>query len=138
MLHPMKDPIEPVDVLIIGGGPSGLSAATTLYRHQHDIRIFDHGRPRNSWDTSIRAFPGWAGAKPSTFVAKTKAELESTGFVTFISSEVLKFTKSDDGLFHLTTSDGVEWAGRKLLLAMGVDIMFPDIPGYAENYPDRM
>lgn len=134
----LKGPAEPVDVLIIGGGPAGLSAATTLYRHQHDIRIFDNGQPRNSWDTATHALPGWEGEKPSRFREKSRKELKKTGLVDFISASVQTIEKKDDGLFHVTTSDGVEWVGRKVLLAMGVEFQFLDIPGYKDSFPQRM
>jgi thioredoxin reductase len=133
-----KAPSEPVDVLIIGGGPAGLSAATTLYRHQHNIRILDDGQPRNGWDTATRAMPTWEGRKPSEFRQKSRKELERTGLVDFISATAEVIKKEDDGLFSVKTSDGVEWVGRKLLLAMGARFSFLDIPGYEENFPERM
>jgi hypothetical protein len=133
-----KEPTHPVDVLIIGGGPTGLSAAMTLYRHQHDMRIFDYGKPRNAWDTNIHALPGWEGEKPRNFVEKSKRALKRTGFVDFISTEVQTIEKGDDGLFYAKTTDGTEWAGRKVLLAMGVQFQFLDIPGYKDNFPKRM
>lgn len=133
-----KIPADIVDVIIIGGGPAGLSAATTLHRHQHDIRIFDHEQPRNSWDTVTHALPGWAGERPSAFRKKARKELEKTGLVEFISVEVKDIRKGDNGLFYITTSDKIVWVGRKVLLAMGGSIEYLDIPGYKDNYPARM
>ncbi|KAL1604780.1 hypothetical protein SLS60_004320 [Paraconiothyrium brasiliense] len=134
----IKAPSTAVDVLIIGGGPAGLSAATTLYRHQHDIRIFDDGKPRNVWETAIHATPTWEGQNPNEFRRKSRKELAKTGLVDFISSTVESIQKKDDGLFYVRTSDGVEWTGRKVLLSTGVRFAFLDIPGYEENFPERI
>jgi len=133
-----KDPSSPSDVLILGGGPAGLSAALTLYRHQHDVRIFDHGSPRNVWNTPIHASPTWEGKSPSEYRETSKKELEKTGFVHFVDGEVRRVEKSSNGLFNLTLADGTQWMGRKILLAMGVKFVFPEIPGYMENFPSRM
>lgn len=134
----VKEPGEPFDVLIIGGGAAGLSAATTLYRHQHDMRIFDYEKPRNAWDTPTHALPGWEGKAPSKFRETSRKELERTGMVDFVRAEVESVEKKDDGLFHVTTSDGKVSLGRKILLSMGVTFEFPDIPGYLDNFPERM
>jgi thioredoxin reductase len=129
---------QPVDVMIIGGGPAGLSAATTLYRHKHTIRIFDHGKPRNSWNTRTRALPGFEGIKPSEFRERSKKELDKTGLVDFVAEEVTNISRRDNGLFYVQTSNGMEWSGRKVLLAMGVHFQFLDIPGYQDCFPERM
>jgi len=133
----IKAPHEIVDVLVIGGGAAGLSAATTLYRHQHDIRIFDDERPRNSWNTLTHALPTWEGERPSKIRQKSRKELEKTGLVEFISSRVSSI-RQDNNTFRVVTSDGIEWAGRKVLLSMGADFQFLDIPGYKECFPDKM
>ncbi|OCL14892.1 FAD/NAD(P)-binding domain-containing protein [Glonium stellatum] len=126
------------DVLVIGAGPAGLSAALTLYRHQHDIVIFDHGTPRNIWDTPTHVFPSWEGKSVRGFCEESKKELWKTGFVKFVEREVRTLEQKNDELFFVGLSDGTKWAGRKLLLAMGVQFVLPDIPGYAENFPTRI
>ena len=134
----LKQPGEPFDVLIIGGGAAGLSAASTLYRQQHDVRIFDYGKPRNEWNTPTRILPGWEGKTPSNFLKASRKELERTGMVDFSHAEVETIEKKENGLFHVTTSDGEVSIGRKILLSMGVKFAFPDIPGYLDNFPERM
>lgn len=134
----IKEPLEPVDVLIIGGGAAGLSAATTLYRHQHTIRIFDNNKPRNVWETAIHATPTWEGQSPRDFRTKSRKELAKTGLVHFINTTVEDIEKKDNGLFYVKSSEGVDWAGRRVLLSMGVRFSFLDIPGYEENFPERM
>ena len=49
---------EPYDVVIVGGGPAGLSAAIWLGRYLHRVALIDSGDPRN-WET--RGVNGYLG-----------------------------------------------------------------------------
>ncbi|KAJ8069779.1 hypothetical protein OCU04_000195 [Sclerotinia nivalis] len=126
------------DVIILGGGHTGLSAALTLYRHQHDVVIFDTGKPRNLWDTPTHAFSGWENKKTSDFKTKSRNELKSTGFVRFIDQEVISVEKNNDSSFEVMTASGEQWQSKKLLLAMGTEFVFPNISGYVENFPSNI
>lgn len=126
------------DVLIIGGSHAGLSGALTLVRHQHDIIIFDDGTPRNRWDTPIHALPSWEHRNPTELLKYSRQELRKFGLVSFIEERIIRVQKENDSLFHVTSSTGKQWFGRKLMIAAGVEFVYPDIPGYADNFPDRM
>ncbi|KAK8119954.1 uncharacterized protein PG998_004580 [Apiospora kogelbergensis] len=133
----MSNPTK-YDVIIIGGGHAGMSAALTLYRHLHTCLILDTAKPRNAWPLPCHAVSGWEGRKPEELRAASRAELLATGLVTFVDSEAVSFTRESDGDLEITDSRGHNWTGRKLLIASGKRNVFPDIPGYAENYPERM
>lgn len=48
-------PPTTVDVLIIGGGPAGLSAATWLGRYQRSTLVVDAGQQRNRFSPTSTA-----------------------------------------------------------------------------------
>ena len=148
----MADPDQIYDALIIGAGHAGLSAALTLYRQQHTSLIFDSGSPRNSWPTPTHALPGWEGSSAEDLRAASRKELQNTGLASFVESKVEKVVRTrlslqqqqggneegeEDG-FEVTDSEGRKWRGRKVLLAIGKQTVWPDIPGYRENYPEKM
>ncbi|KAG9230920.1 hypothetical protein BJ875DRAFT_487493 [Amylocarpus encephaloides] len=126
------------DVLLLGGGHAGLSAALTLYRHQHDMVVFDSGQPRNKWRTPTHALSGWENRPADDFCAVTRAQLEQTGFIRFVDQLVETISRDEASLFVLHCSDGSQWKGRKLLLSMGADIVFPEIEGYKDHFPQKM
>ncbi|MCJ1380201.1 hypothetical protein MMC17_003304 [Xylographa soralifera] len=128
---------EIYDVLIVGGGHAGLSAALTLYRQLHTSLIFDTLHPRNTWATPTHILAGWEGHQAEEVRAATRRELLETNLVTFRESEAQEVKRTDIG-FEIVDSEGQHWAGKKLLIAAGKQNVFPDIPGYVENYPERI
>ncbi|KAF2690574.1 FAD/NAD(P)-binding domain-containing protein [Lentithecium fluviatile CBS 122367] len=135
----LVDQSEPdADVLILGGGHAGLSGALTLVRHQHDILIFDNGSPRNRWDTPMHVLPTWEHRSPKAFRERSRRELQSTGLVKFVDEKIVKTERKNESLFHVTSSSGKKWSGRKLMVAVGSEFVYPDIPGYGENFPEKI
>lgn len=128
---------EVYDVLIVGGGHAGLSAALTLYRQLHTSLIFDTQHPRNAWATPTHILTAWEGRHAEDLRAATRKELLETGLVSFRESEAREVKRTDIG-FEIVDSGGQHWAGKKIIIAVGKEDVFPDIPGYVENYPERM
>ncbi|KAI1322271.1 thioredoxin reductase [Xylariaceae sp. FL0255] len=122
------------DVLIIGGGHAGLSAALTTYRALLKTTIFDTQEPRNSWNTEIHLMPTWDSKTLSENLAASRRELEKTGLVDFVNARIQSVEKMVDGTFKATDATGKQWIGRKVLLAFGSSNVFPSIPGYAESF----
>ncbi|KAJ3577058.1 hypothetical protein NPX13_g3510 [Xylaria arbuscula] len=128
------------DVLIIGGSHAGLSAALTLTRHQIDVLILDSNAPRNKWKTPTHALPTWENRNPDDLRRASWKELQKTGFASFANTHITTITKTgaNESMFIARDSLGREWSGRKLLIAAGVEFVFPLIKGYEENFPDRI
>lgn len=127
-------------VLIIGGSHAGLSAALTLARHQIDSLILDGDNPRNKWKTPTHTLPTWEDRSPDEVRRDSRRELRKSGFARFVHTQVttIRRPEADQSFFEVEDLQGRIWRGRKLLLATGVDFVFPDIEGYEENFPDRM
>lgn len=54
------------DVIIVGGGPAGLSAALTLGRARRSVLLLDSGQPRNETATEMHNFVSLDGEGPAT------------------------------------------------------------------------
>lgn len=125
------------DVIIVGGGHAGLSAALTLYRQLHTVLILDNRQPRDTWAKPTHIVMGWEGRQAQELREACESGLAATGLVTIKQLQAQKVERIADG-FEITDEGGQTWKGRKLLLAAGKRNVFPSIPGYAENYPERM
>ncbi|KAF2179256.1 FAD/NAD(P)-binding domain-containing protein [Zopfia rhizophila CBS 207.26] len=123
---------NPADILIIGGGPAGLSAAASIVRQAHSIVIFDSGKYRNEASNYMHTLPTWDHRHPKEFRDAAKKDFERYGTVTLENAQVKSIKQTDEGLFEATVEDGRTWTGRKVILATGVEDVFPDIPGYAD------
>lgn len=133
---------ESVDVLIVGGGPSGLSAALCLSRACYKTAIFDSGEYRNEQAHHLHMFPTWDHQDPKEYrlAARTELQTRYPDYVRFVDRAVTSVERDEDGTggFHAVDVSGKKWHGKKLVLASGVRDVFPDIPGYAECWVKGM
>src|SRR5687767_9944348 len=118
------------DVAIVGGGPAGLSASCFLARFLHSVVLVDSGDPRN-WETrGVNCFLGLPGIKPAELRARGRDEARKYG-VELIDDCVDEVGKVGDEEFALTLHDGSSLRVRRLLLAIGLKDVWPEIPGLA-------
>ena len=124
-----------VDVLIIGAGPAGLTAAISLARQQLTSVIFDAGTYRNDPAEFMHLIPGFDKVEPSDFRTKANQNLlDNYPEQISIHREIVVKVQKDasSGMITLADQGGKIWTGKKLVLANGVEDIFPDIDGYAE------
>lgn len=107
------------DVLIIGGGPGGLTAATYLRRFRRSIALIDKGHSRLSLIPVSHNYPGFPeGVHGCDLLDRMRAQLrEYGGEVTH--GEVHELAHGQDLCFTAQTSAG-EVRARTVLLATGV------------------
>lgn len=122
-----------VDVLIIGGGPAGLTAALTLARQRHSAVVFDSGSYRNARTTRLHMVPGWDNKAPADLRKLTREDISKYPSIQFADVEV-KNVKNKDGHFALADASDKTWVGKKLILATGSADVYPKIEGYEENW----
>lgn len=122
------------DVVIVGGGPAGLSAALMLGRCRRSVLVCDTGRPRNAASSAMHGYLTRDGIPPREFLAIGRRELEQYVTVTFREVEVQAASCGPDGRFEVTLEGGERVTSRKLLLATGVTDNVPGVPGVAELY----
>jgi thioredoxin reductase len=121
------------DVIIVGAGPAGLSAALMLGRSRRRVLVCDTGRPRNAASRAMHGFLSRDGIAPADFLRTAREQLRQYESVEFRDMEVVH-AECQEGRFHVTLADGVRLAARKLLIATGVVDNLPSIPGFQELY----
>lgn len=117
------------DVIVVGGGPAGLSAGLILGRSKRRVLVCDAGEPRNAVSNAVHGFFSRDGIHPSELRRIGREELRSYG-VELREAKVLKVIRQDDG-FAVEFGDEQTLRCRKLLLALGVVDSLPDVEGFA-------
>ena len=121
------------DVAIIGGGPAGLSAAVWLARYLHRVILIDSGDPRN-WETrGVNGYLGRPGIRPSELRGIGRDEARETG-VELVDAICERVQCRDEEHFQLLLADGRAINARRLLLAIGLKDVWPDVPGLEHIY----
>jgi thioredoxin reductase len=122
------------DVIIVGAGPAGLSAALILGRCRRRVLVCDAGRPRNAAAHAMHGFLSRDGMPPLEFLRVAREQLRPYDTVTIRDVDVIGAECRGDSRFHVSLAGGDEFESRKLLIATGVADTLPDIPGFHELY----
>ncbi|SOD98719.1 NAD(P)/FAD-dependent oxidoreductase [Blastococcus haudaquaticus] len=117
------------DVVVIGGGAAGLSAALVLGRARRRVAVVDSGEPRNAPAAHMQGFLTRDGMAPADFATTGRREVAGYG-VELVDDRV---TRIDPGfLVHL--SGGRLLRARRILVATGVGDDLPGVPGVRERW----
>ncbi|MDX6299443.1 MAG: hypothetical protein QOF53_657 [Nocardioidaceae bacterium] len=121
------------DVVVIGAGAAGLSAALVLSRAGRAVLVVDAGEPRNAPASHMHGYLSRDGMPPVDLIRVGRQEVEGYGghIVAGTVTELLR-----DGLdaFWVDLGDGQRIATRRLLLATGLRDVLPDVPGLRDRW----
>ncbi|HEX3868650.1 MAG TPA: NAD(P)/FAD-dependent oxidoreductase [Gemmatimonadaceae bacterium] len=121
------------EIAIIGGGPAGLTAAIWSARYLHSVLVVDSGDPRN-WDTQgVNGLLGLDGIQPPELRRRGRETCRALG-VSLVDEEVLRIDPRDNEKFTISIRGGRRIAARRLLLAIGVRDVWPDVAGLRPAY----
>lgn len=121
------------DVIIVGAGPAGLSAALVLGRCRRRVLVCDAGRPRNAASHSLNGFLTRDGISPAEFLRAGREQLRPYDTVELWDAEVTDARRAGDH-FEVTLKGHLRLSARKLLLAAGVVDHVPEIEGVEALY----
>ncbi len=122
------------DVVIVGAGPAGLSAALVLGRARRKVLLCDRGTPRNWAAKQMHGFITRDGMSPSEFRTRAHEELKRYPSVTFRKARVTRASRASSGGFDVTVQERSKVWTRKLLLATGVFDILPPLQGIERFY----
>lgn len=129
----MADSKELLDVIIVGGGPAGLSAALILGRCLRRVVVCDGGQPRNAASEALHGYLTRDGIAPPEFLKIGREQLRQYTTVELLNVAVTEAERAGDG-FQVMLADGTRLSSRKLLLATGVVDNIPEIEGIQSFY----
>ena len=125
--QPVTDGGGGPDVLIIGAGPAGLTAATYLGRFRRSVLIADGGGSRAAWIPLSHNMPGFpAGITGDAILDRMREQALEYGAL-IEAGRVERLHR--DGLGFVAELNGRTVRARAVLLATGVVDHHPDLPG---------
>jgi thioredoxin reductase len=120
------------DVVIVGGGAAGLSAALVLSRARRTVAVADAGEPRNGPASHMHGYLSRDGLPPTELLAVGRSEITRYGGVV-IPGVVTEIYRTPTG-FRVELSDAVPLTARRVLVTTGLRDEIPDIPGVRERW----
>src|SRR5512142_173237 len=100
---------ERADVIVVGGGPAGLSAALVLVRSRRTVLVIDSGQPRNARSHGMHGYLTRDGILPPDFLRLGCEEVQRYG-VRVLHDEVTE-AHGHAGGFNIVTVSGRRFQG---------------------------
>jgi thioredoxin reductase len=117
------------DVVILGGGAAGLSAALVLGRARRRVAVVDAGTPRNAPAAHMQGFLSRDGMPPADLLAEGRREVAVYG-VELIDDTAVRIESGFE--VHLDGGDILN--ARRILVTTGLIDDIPDIPGVRDRW----
>jgi len=125
--------MDNVDVVVIGGGAAGLSAALVLARARRGVLVVDAGSPRNAPAAHMHGFLSRDGFPPAELLTVARDEVAGYG-ATIVTGTITDVQPDGGAGYRVVMSGGQRVATRRLLVATGLRDELPDIPGLADRW----
>ncbi|MFF3848160.1 NAD(P)/FAD-dependent oxidoreductase [Streptomyces sp. NPDC002328] len=123
---------ERYEVIVVGGGAAGLSAALVLGRARRRTLVVDAGEPRNAPAAHMQGFLSRDGMSPTEFLAVGREEIARYG-VDLVRDRAVDAAVRDGG-FTVTLAGGRTAHARQLVVATGLKDELPPVEGLAERF----
>ncbi|NEB11510.1 NAD(P)/FAD-dependent oxidoreductase [Streptomyces coelicoflavus] len=127
----LKDTSGTYDVVVVGGGAAGLSAALVLGRSRLRTLVVDAGEPRNAPSAHMQGYLTRDGMSPAEFLALGREEIARYG-VELVRDRAVDVSRGEDFAVELAGGDTVH--ARRLIVTTGLRDELPAVPGVADRY----
>jgi thioredoxin reductase len=124
------------EVIVVGGGPAGLSGALALARYGRRVLVCDDGHPRNASSAAVHGFLTRDGVPPAEFLQLARTELARYPSIHHAEVRIadIEATTDQRSPFLVKAADGRGWGCRKILLATGLVDELPPIEGLSARW----
>ena len=129
------------DVVVVGGGAAGLSAALVLTRARRQVAVVDAGEPRNAPAAHMQGFLGSDGLPPADLLSAGREEVTGYGgdLVRGRVTDIVPVGRTPSAnvnrrWFDVTLGDGSTLRARRVLVTTGLRDEIPDLPGVRERW----
>ncbi|MEU6979715.1 NAD(P)/FAD-dependent oxidoreductase [Streptomyces sp. NPDC046371] len=116
------------DVVVVGGGAAGLSAALVLGRARRSTLVVDAGEPRNAPAAHMQGYLTRDGMSPAAFLEAGRREIAGYG-VERTEGVVTAAAPDGAGGFALALADGRRVRARRLIVTTGLVDELPELDG---------
>ncbi|MFE5712313.1 NAD(P)/FAD-dependent oxidoreductase [Streptomyces sp. NPDC056501] len=124
---------ERYDVVVVGGGAAGLSAALILGRSRRRTLVVDAGEPRNAPAAHMHGVLSRDGLSPAAYLEAGRREIAEYG-VEWRAGRVTGAAPDGHGGFTVSLADGTNVAARRLVVTTGLVDELPKVDGVAERW----
>jgi alkyl hydroperoxide reductase subunit F len=121
---------EPYELLIIGGGPAGMTAAVYSARKQlKTLLISKDLGGQLLWTSDIENYMGYQYITGRELTDKFKSQMEQFPIVDIIVGDSVEKLAREGNLFVVTTAGGRKYMGKTVIIATGKRYRPLDVPG---------
>ena len=115
---------EPIDCVVVGGGPAGLAAAIYLARYRRSVTVIDRGASRAALIPLSRNYPGFPeGISGAELLEHMRLQAARYGAV-ILSGDAQAIERQDTD--WRVEGPGIALVARTVLFATGVENVIPD------------
>ncbi len=135
MTDPAPLETDRYDVVVVGAGVAGLSAALVLGRGRRRTLVLDGGPPRNAPSPGSHGFLTRDGTPPLELLRLAREDLapyDSVEVRRAVATDARIVDSAAGGGFEVVLEGGAVVAARQVLLASGVRDVLPEIPGLSD------
>lgn len=111
---------EPYEIIIVGGGPAGMTAAVYAARkHIKSLMITKNIGGQLLWTSDIENYMGYQYITGKELTEKFRAQMEQFPIVDIIVGDSVEKLQINDELFEVITSKSRSFTGKTVIIASG-------------------
>ena len=117
------------DIVIVGGGPAGLTAAVYALRGGRSVVVIEKNGfgGQIAYSPKVENIPGTIQISGAAFADQLVEQAMNLG--ADMELETVTRIEKENGIFHIYTEDGAAFEGRTVILATGVKHRMLGLPG---------